>query len=126
MRLYDIGLASFAIDAPLKWTDNLLSQHFVPGVRSIKRGVARQFSYQTLVRLAIIRQLHTSFGVSVAEAVKIADELWESDGHFYSVGPLRLILDMQALEHTLQDRLRDAHESVPVRKRGRPPKPDAK
>ena len=29
MRSYDIAIASLTIDAPAKWTDNLLSQHAV-------------------------------------------------------------------------------------------------
>ena len=126
MRMYDIALASAVIDAPIKWTDNLLSQQVVPGVISARRGVTRHFSYPTLVRLAIIRQLHTNFGTSVSDAVRIADALSESHSHHYAAGQLRLTVDTAALEQALHQRLQDALESGPARKRGRPPKPGGK
>jgi hypothetical protein len=39
---------------------------------------------------------------------------------------VRIVLDRAALERTLDDRLRDALESAPVPRRGRPPRRDAK
>ena len=44
MRSYDVAVASLAIDATSKWTDNILSQHAVLGVISARRGVARRIS----------------------------------------------------------------------------------
>ena len=73
MRLYNIAVSSLAIDAPIKWTDNLLSHHRLPGVISVQRGVTRGIPHEALVRLAIVRELHVRLGLGVADAVKLAD-----------------------------------------------------
>ena len=123
MRSYDVGVASLAIDAPSKWTDNLLSQHRIPDVVSARRGVARRIPYQALVRIALIRQLHTCFGVSVADAVGLAAQLLDLDGTgIYERGHVRLTLNRIALERALNARLSEVLESAPALRRGRPPR----
>ncbi|MEO8621890.1 MAG: hypothetical protein ABI625_12545, partial [bacterium] len=78
MPSYDIAIASLAIDAPPKWTDNVLSQHTIPDVVFARRGVARRIGHAALVRLALIRQLHVSLGLGVADAVRVASDLLDS------------------------------------------------
>jgi hypothetical protein len=123
VRSYDIGVASLTIDAPSKWTDNLLSQHSIPDVVSARRGVARRIPYQALVRIALIRQLHTRFGTSVADAVRLAAQLLDLDGTgVHESGQLRLIVDRADLERVLNARLGEVLESAPAIRRGRPPR----
>ncbi len=121
MRSYNVAIASLAIEAPQKWTDNLLSHHVLPGVVSGTRGLARRIPYQALVRLALVRQLHTVLGIGVADAVRIAGVMLDSAGTpIYSGGQLSVTLDRAALERRLDARLADVLESAPTPRRGRP------
>lgn len=122
MRSYTVAIASLAIDAPTRWTDNILSQFAIPDVISVQRGVARKLTYAAVVRLAIIRQLHTELGIGAGDAIRLAAELLRSDtvGVFES-GHLRLTVDRSDVERMVNSRLADALESSPIRRRGRPP-----
>jgi hypothetical protein len=121
VRLYDVAMASLAIDAPPKWTDNVLSQHQVAGVAAAKRGIARRIPHATLLHLALTRELHTTMGLGVRDALRLASELLSADGAT-SVrrGSLHLELDRRRLDDAIQQRLRDALESAPSPRRGRP------
>ena len=124
MRSYTVAIASLAIDAPRKWTDNLISLHAVSGIRSAKRGVARRISHPALIRLAIVRQLHTELRLGVADALKFASQLMDSSDspNVFTCGHIRVSIDRPALERALEKCLRDALESAPVPRRGRPPR----
>jgi hypothetical protein len=122
MRSYDVAFASLAIDAPVKWTDNLLSQHQVPDVLARRRGVARRIPHSALVRLGIVRELHVSLGIGVREALAMASELLAGEGSaVLQRGHLTVSVDRAALARSLDLRLRDALESAPTPRRGRPP-----
>ena len=122
MRSYNVAVASLAIDAPARWTDNLLSQHAIPDITLAKRGVSRRISYPALVRLALIRQLHAGMGLGVSDAVRIADRLFDSGGTgVHASGHLRLTFDRLELERSLDARLADVLETAPAPRRGRPP-----
>jgi len=121
VRSYDVAVASLAIDAPTKWTDNLLSQHSIPDVVSARRGVTRRITHPVLIRIALIRQLHTSIGVSVADAVRIAADLLRPDTPaVYLSGQVSVHVNFKELERVLDDRLAGALESAPSPRRGRP------
>ena len=122
MRSYDVAAASLTIDAPTKWTDNLLSQHPLPDVISANRGVARRISRSGLLRIAIIRILNIELGVSLSVAVQLASKLIESGCGEVSVGDsLRLAVDRAAIERRIDLRLQEVLESAPTPRRGRPP-----
>lgn len=123
MRVYDIAVTSLAIHAPRKWTDNVLSQHSIPDVDSMRQGITRRIPHRALIRLAVIRELHTELGISVADAVAFASRLLDS-GHspVLSAGQLTLTIDLAALRRTVDARLAAAMESAPSRRRGRPPR----
>ena len=61
-------------------------------------------------------------GVSVADAVRIAAHLLESDTPAaYTSGQLTLVVDLRKLERDLNEKLTDVLESAPAPRRGRPP-----
>lgn len=124
MRSYTVAIASLAIDAPRKWTDNLISSHAVPGIRSAKRGVARRVSHPALIRLAIIRQLHAELRLGVADALTFTDQLLDSSDspNVFTRGHIQVSIDRPALERAIETSLRDALESAPAPRRGRPPR----
>ena len=123
MRTYDVAIASLAIDAPVKWTDNVLSQYAIPGVITTQRGVARRIPHAALLVLAVARELHEGLGLSVRDAVAMAPALLdEGAAGAHSGGHLRVVLDRSAFERDVAARLRHALESAPSPRRGRPPK----
>lgn len=123
MRFYTVAVASLAIDAPSKWTDNLLTQHSIPDVVSARRGVARRITHPALIRIALIRHLHTSLDIGVADALRIANVLLDSDAPaVYQNRHLSITVDFKALERELGERLAIALESAPSPRRGRPPR----
>ena len=122
MRAYDIRVAGLVIRAPAKWIDNVLSQHDVPEVVRARRGVARKIPFPALVHLALTRELHISLGLGVREALQLSRELLANKEAGVPTGHLRILLDRDALERTLDARLREVLESAPAPPRGRPPR----
>jgi hypothetical protein len=121
VRSYDVAVASLAIDAPLKWTDNVLSQHTVAGVPVARRGIARRIPHATLLHLALTRELHAILGLSVRDALPLARQLLSPDGNpAVQRGSVRLMVDRALLDRTVGRRLRDALESAPTPRRGPP------
>ena len=121
MRLYSVAVASLAVGAPIKWTDNLIAHHAIAEVRSQARGVARGVSWAGLVRISLIRELHLALGCGVREAVALSERLLHAPDGIATVGQLvTLGFDRRALEDHLQRRLTEALESAPRPRRGRP------
>jgi len=121
LRLYSVAIASLAVDAPTKWTDNLIAHHDIPEVRSTARGRARGVSWAGVVRIALIRQLHLGLGCGVREAVALSSALLLAPADGISVARwVSLGFERRALEQHLQRRLADALESAPRPRRGRP------
>jgi hypothetical protein len=122
LRSYSVAVSALVIDAPIKWLDNLLSHFPVPEVHTERRGVARRIPHSALLRLALARELHTELGVGVRDALTLAAELLAvGDAAVSRGGHLRVTFDRPALERMVSDRLRDALESAPTPRRGRPP-----
>jgi len=121
VRSYSVGVAALAINAPIKWLDNLLSQHDVPDIGTERRGVARHIPHSALLQLALARELHLDLGMSVREALALAADLLATDGGTVSRGGhLRVTCDRPTLERSVSERLRDALEFAPAPRRGRP------
>ena len=119
MRSYSVAMASLAIDAPPRWTDNVLSQYHISGIVLERRGVARKIPHSALLELALIRELNVTLNLGVREAVGIAAALWAHAGE-QQFGVLHLSFDRAGLGRAVERRLRDALESAPAPRRGRP------
>jgi hypothetical protein len=119
MRSYSVAVTSLAIDAPPKWTDNILSQYDIPGILLERRGVARRIPHTALLELALIRELNITLNLGIREAVGIAAALWAHEGE-QQFGVLHLSFDRAELGRTVERRLREALESAPAPRRGRP------
>ena len=121
MRLYSVAITALAVDATVKWVDNLVAHHDLPEVRSRSRGVARAVSWDGVVRIAIVRMLHLQLGCGVREAVSLSGALLRPSTAALSLGRwLTLAVDRVTLEQELQARLAEVLESAPRPKRGRP------
>jgi hypothetical protein len=120
MRSYDVAITALAIQAPIKWVDNLLSQHVVPDVVQQARGIPRELSYSALIRIALVRELHVQLGMGVREALALAAELLDPrSGPVHRRGHVRVTFDRAALERQLGERLRESLESAPAPRRRR-------
>ena len=121
MRLYSVAVASLAVDAPVKWTDNLIAHHALSEVHSLTRGIPRGVSWVGLVRIAVIRELHLALGCGVRDAVRLSERLLREPDGVVSVGRWATLgFDRRTLENDLQRRLAEALESAPTPRRGRP------
>jgi len=125
VRLYSVAVTSLAVDAPTKWTDNLIAHHRLPEVRSRSRGVERGVSWAGVVRIALIRALHLELGCGVREAVMLSSTLLRNADNNVALGQ-RLVVgfDREGLERDIRQRLGEALESAPRPRRGRPARRD--
>jgi len=121
-RAYTIATAALTLGMPIKWLDNTLSHIRVPGVQQERQGVARRLTIEGLLILAIAILLINEFGMPLAGAIKIAEELASNGGRYTSPEGLALQLNLENVSTGLLERLENAVEIAPIPKRGRPPK----
>lgn len=121
MRSYTVASASFVLNAPLKWLDNVLSRHSVPGVQQLVPGADRRVSAEAMDRLQIVRSFNVDLGIAVPAALVLAERVLADPNHCLSLGPgLELRLSHAVLRGELEARA--AESSVAQqRRRGRPP-----
>jgi len=120
-RYYHIEIARYAADVDLKWVDNLLSHHRVPGVQSGRQGVARKISLDGIYHIAVVCRLNRRLGVPASTAVVIASRLLASHSDRASVAvALELHIDRRALEQEIDRRVTEAVEASAPPRRGRP------
>ena len=121
MPAYSVAAAAVAIEAPLKWVENLLSRYEVPGAEKGMQGAARRLSVETIVSLAIIRDLTVVLGVPVAGAVGWCAAIARGDNTVPEArGRVRIVADMPAIRDHVARGLSRAVESLVTPKRGRP------
>jgi hypothetical protein len=122
-RNYHVDIAAFAANVDHKWIDNLLSHFSVPGVESVKQGVARKLSLQAIQTVVLVRALSADAGFSVDQALTTASRLLDStDGRVLGATPwIALQFDRRAFEAEVDRRVAAAVEAVVPRRRGRPP-----
>lgn len=123
-RSYDVAIAALTVGVPHKWVDNLLSRHQLTGVQCARQGVTRRLSQDALSTIAIVWMLTEELGLPVTRAVEIAERLTTSgDARLtFGEGSVLLAIDRAAVGRQVADRMAEAIESAPRRRRGRPPK----
>jgi hypothetical protein len=119
-RSYTIATAALALGTSSKWVDNILSHHQVLGVIQERQGIARKLTIEALVTLGLIVTLIQDLGLSVPNAIKIAEEIARNEGRFRSAQGLTIEIDLAGFRTQLLNELDRAVEIAPVPKRGRP------
>ena len=126
MPLYSVRTVAIALDAPVKWVDNALSHHDVPGVMRTARGVERQLDETGLLVISLTRYLAVDLGVPLAlgtrmaaQIVRDASEHTPSHRHSLPSG-LTLEIPVATIVRRTRERLVDAAEAVAHIRRGRP------
>lgn len=121
MPLYNTATTATALEVPPKWLDNLLSHNKIDGVTSKRQGVARRLSLSAVERVAIVRDLSFTLGLSAVAALRVAEHLLQEPGRSYAISPsVTLSLDVAALSREIAGRLAHAVEVAPHPLRGRP------
>lgn len=120
MRVYTIAVAALALEADVKWLDNLLSHHHVPGVARKKQGIQRKIPPDSLLIIAVARTLIASLQVPIGKALELAGRLIQASDSATEIPPLTLRCDVRAISTRLHERLADAVEGAGNLPRGRP------
>jgi len=120
MPLYSSKTAALALGLSAKDLDNLLSRLSVTGVVRGHQGRDRRIGGEALVRIAIARDLRTTFGCSWRRAIAAAEELQTQPDVRTAGGLVAIRLTASTFRERLQERLADASEYVIPRRRGRP------
>jgi hypothetical protein len=121
MRGFTVGVAASALDADPKWLDNLVSHHHVAGVRQSGRGVARAIEVEGLRTIAVALLLMRRLACPTTRALALASQLLAGGGSADD-DLLTVRVDVGALDSRLTERLINAAETAPARRRGRPRK----
>lgn len=120
-RAYTIATAALALEMPTKWLDNILSHNKVLGIRQDRQGVARRFTIDGLLILAIAVLLIQDLGLSTPKAIALAEQLAKNDGRYDSLRGISVQFELPAFQARLLERLESAVEIAPLPQRGRPP-----
>jgi len=122
-RLYHSAAAAFAIGRPAKWLDNVLSRYEIHGVARQTQGLSREITLESLVVLRIASDLCADLGLSVVQALDLAQALANSaDGSAVLSSGLRVQVDLTRMRRSLDQRLLETAETHLRPTRGRPPR----
>jgi hypothetical protein len=125
-RSYSAKLIALTVGASLKWVDNLLSHHSLPGVSRGKQGVERQVTDEGLLAIEMTRMLTSELGVPLGRAAGIASTVLashsESPPRFVTQSGIAVVFPRAAIELRLRGRVIEAVEGVGRVPRGRPPR----
>jgi hypothetical protein len=119
VRAYTAATAAFTLRVPVKWVDNVLSHHRIPGVTQARQGIARRLTLDSIVALAVALRLSTGMRASIGRSLEVAASL-SREGHYDLDESVAIEIDVRAIRSELIDRLTHAVETVPVPRRGRP------
>lgn len=125
-RAYTVGTLALTIDMPVRWVDNVLSHHNVPGVSQERQGVARKVAFDGVLHLALALKLIQDFEIPLAAALNLAYTIVTNGGRYDTPTGIMISIDMGLLRTRIEARLAEAVEITPVPKRGRPPGPDTR
>ena len=122
MRAYTVATVAVTLGVTPKWLDNALTRFPIRGVIQSRQGVSRRLAPQAVVTLHLASQLIRTLGLSLAQAVLIAERAGEEPetASIELFESTRLVVDVSAAASDVSARLAHAVEVTPVPKRGRP------
>jgi hypothetical protein len=120
-RAYTVAAAALALGTSVKWLDNVLSHHRVPGVSQERQGVSRRLTVAGLLVLAMAVLLIQELGMPTPRAIALAEGLAQNEGRYSGQQGLNLTLDLTFFRVQLLEKLEAAVEIAPIPRRGRPP-----
>lgn len=122
-RSYDVRVVALTLDVQIKWLDNLLSHHDLPGCTRARQGVERRISDEGILAIEIVRLLNSELGIPLGRAVQLVRDGLSMDSGLAIRTPagITITLPHPRLEQRIASGLRDAIEAAPRIARGRPP-----
>jgi hypothetical protein len=121
MPSYNTASTATALHVSHKWLDNLLSHNKIAGVSQERQGISRRVSIEAVMVIALTKTLTQTAGLSTQPAVKLAEQLIQSQSGTVHLSPtVSIVVDVQALRHQTLTNLAHAVEVTPHPTRGRP------
>ncbi|HET9454783.1 MAG TPA: hypothetical protein VFO66_10920 [Gemmatimonadaceae bacterium] len=116
-------MVALTLDVQIKWLDNLLSHHDLPGCTKARQGVERRISDEGILAIELVRVLNTDLGIPLGRAVTLVrDGLSKESGLAIRMpSGITIVLPHLRIEQRIASGLRDAIEAAPRIARGRPP-----
>jgi hypothetical protein len=121
-RAYTVGTVALALAIPIKWIDNVLSHHALPGVFQQRQGVSRKVSLEGVLQLALAIDLIQDLQVPTPDSLHLAALLTEAGGNYRTKAGISIEVDLPRIRVHLETRLAEAVEVAPIPRRGRPPR----
>ena len=123
-RSYSTRAAALTVGVSIKWLDNVLSHHDLPGIARGRQGLERRITDDGLVAIELVRILSLDFGSPMARAVELAVVALESrqgeDAVLVTRTGLTLTVPLGDLSRRLRERLQETLETLALPARGRP------
>lgn len=124
-RSYSTRAVALTIGAPVKWLDNLLSHHDLPGIARGTQGRERRITDQGLLTIEIVRLLSQDMGIPIAPAARLAAKVLAGSGDealIPAAQGITLVISLRDVSRRLRAQLEEAIETVGRVPRGRPPR----
>src|SRR3954470_8190898 len=93
-RAYTIATVALTLDTTVKWLDNVLSHHVVPGVTKQRQGIPRRLNVETVLVLELALVLIRDLGVVADHAINLAGALVKAGGELQTRLGLTMTLDL--------------------------------
>jgi hypothetical protein len=124
MPAYTVAATAVTLGVPIKWVDNVLSHHQVPGVSQKRQGVSRRLAPQAVLALEIALRISNALGVPTSRGLELSGRLLRhpTDTATVELGQgISISIDLGEIRSELLERLAHAVEVAPSPRRGRPP-----
>ena len=126
MPAYTVAATAVTLGMPLKWVDNVLSHHRIPGVSRTRQGISRRLAPQAILALEVALRLSNTLGIPTSRALELSARLLHqaADTVTIEIGQgISLSIAVDEVRDDLLERLAHAVEVAPSPRRGRPPGP---
>ena len=126
MPAYTVAATAVTLGMPIKWVDNVLSHHEVPGVSQSRQGVSRRLAPQAILTLDLALRISNALGVPISRALKLSARVLQQPGGTTTIDlgqGVSLTIDLEEVRSELLERLAHAVEVAPSPRRGRPAGP---
>jgi hypothetical protein len=126
MPAYTVAATAVTLGMSVKWVDNVLSHHRIPGVAQRRQGISRRLAPQAVLTLDIALRLSKTLGVTTSRALELSSRLLRqpADTETVDLGQgVSISIATGQIRSELLERLAHAVEVAPSPRRGRPAGP---
>ena len=124
MPAYTVAATAVTLGMPLKWVDNVLSHHRIPGVSRARQGISRRLAPQAILTLDVALRISRALGIPTSRALDLSARLLRQPADTVTVEAgqgISISIAVKEVRDDLLERLAHAVEVAPSPRRGRPP-----